>query len=1457
MSDFFAEATVRLTPDMTGFVTELKKDVKAAVERVEGTPAAKVKVSPALTRDFVGNLRKQVNLAVAQAQKGVKPILIRAVLSEVSRAAISREVRAGAQTVRATTPAGALSGATRTAATSNDAFATSQERVNGLVGRGAILLDEHMAAVKADAAATEVANQARVKSLRAGIQSTNEMQQEGAAAAQLSAAKRELATANLAEAGSAARAAGIRAADLAARRAITLAIEEQDLATRHAAESFRTSLRATAGANAALNETSRAARQAASNMSQLRRGVLSTSLSFLGIRGATLAASARFLAGAAAIVVFAKALQSATEFAVQLNVFRATTQATADEMERVREAARALGADLSLPGVTAQDAAESMTELAKAGLGVQDSIAGARGVLQLATAAAIDNAQAVELAANAINAFGLAGRDATHVADVFANAANAAQGSIVDIGIAFQQASAAGRQVGLSFEDTSEFLTVLARNGLKGSDAGTSLRTALIRLIKPTDEARDALKELGVQVRDQAGNLRPDVFIQLAQATKDLSPAARDAKIALIGGQDAFRAITILGRQTIDDFIELRQELRRQGTAAELAASRMTGLRGSLEGLSNTLTSIGLRAGRSLTPALQSVTDGLSASAVSFADSTLVAQTFSSQVDALNISLDILGGTLSAVGTVLGPIIKLQATLVNTIGVPQILAAVVAYKSYGLALKGVDAILKSTAIANLAVAAAIRPTTFATAALRASFASLASALPLVQIGIAAVAVGLFFLLTRETAAERATRKLKEATEGLISANERLKSSTQERRDTGLGISSAQLGVLEAQQRAAQARAALNSSTAGEGTFARIKLYTELRVAVDNVAIAQNALADAIERSNAARDVEANSIQLAAEAHQKDVEALKAVVEQETLHAKQHLGRSPAALAGLESLALEKVSRQLEKRAQEARETNSAESIAVARRLELLKAVSNAVDQVPTDRSIDITINTPNLKGVQEKLLSEFGTTSEKLREELLSGLLDIDSSPQAVAAIIDLANKLGIKLVTEGRESGHEGGVAVSEGVATGIDQGAPKALAAVDRLLAQIKASLGRSAGLDVQENLAVIASGATGATLPVLQQKLAEARSREAAARAAIAASPVGETPTLRKRLREAIADQRALIEQIRGINESLASDAESAANEAETKQNEIFDNILKAMGIRRDARQQAIDDAALTEGVKDDLTATRKLRRLVNLQIERIQDRIRAARKEGLNVANLIAGLRVLEGIYRDLGRTVISLQKTRQQEIMDRAAESNQLDIEFAQLTDNRQLEVRARLREIARLKKLQALAKNDIIERKRLRNLIQQQIKAINEITTATKNMGAALTFQFLTTQQGFAANLLGNLLPIGAIGNTVGGNLARGGGPRGDGVRTSIIGGPGTPGAVGGRVVGGGVNNAAAAAAAAGGGIAAPTRGQQSVELELLRQILAVLRHMASNAKHPENKRQQQQAKAAMDGQGN
>lgn len=409
------------------------------------------------------------------------------------------------------------------------------------------------------------------------------------------------------------------------------------------------SVKEVAGATDALSkaekEAAKDAAEHARQLANLARGAGATALSFAGLRGATLAASAPFIAGAAAAVAFAKAIGIATQFQTELKVLQATSGATAEQLVSVGEAARQLGADVTLPGVSAVDAAQAMTELSKAGLSVQESIDGARGVLQLATAAGIDNATATELAASALNAFGLAGNEAVHVADVLANSANDAQGSITDIGIALQQASAAGRQAGLSLEQTVGILTEFARAGIKGSDAGTLLRTLLIRLINPTNKANEVMQKLGLHIRDATGNINLAFFDEFARKTANLTKAERDRDAAIIAGQDAFRGLTILARNGGAALDAQVDSLNKAGTAAEIAGARTSGLAGAAENLQNQLTNAGLAIGTSLIPGLTSIID-VGADAVA-TTSDLVGEISKLREEAtkpIELTLDLSGG---------------------------------------------------------------------------------------------------------------------------------------------------------------------------------------------------------------------------------------------------------------------------------------------------------------------------------------------------------------------------------------------------------------------------------------------------------------------------------------------------------------------------------------------------------------------------------------------------------------------------------------------------------------------------------------------------------------------------------------------------------------------------------------------------------------------------------------------
>ncbi|EAC9736940.1 phage tail tape measure protein [Listeria monocytogenes] len=168
--------------------------------------------------------------------------------------------------------------------------------------------------------------------------------------------------------------------------------------------------------------------------------------------------------------------------------------------DALRELAIQQGADTKY---SALEAAQAQEELLKAGLSVKDVInGGLSGALSLATAGELDLASAAEIAATVLNAFKDDNLSVADAANILAGAANASATGVEEMKLSLQQVSAVASGVGLSFDDTSTMLAVFAQNGLKGSDAGTSLKTMLQRLHPTTKAAWQQFDALGLSIVD-------------------------------------------------------------------------------------------------------------------------------------------------------------------------------------------------------------------------------------------------------------------------------------------------------------------------------------------------------------------------------------------------------------------------------------------------------------------------------------------------------------------------------------------------------------------------------------------------------------------------------------------------------------------------------------------------------------------------------------------------------------------------------------------------------------------------------------------------------------------------------------------------------------------------------------------------------------------------------------------
>lgn len=204
--------------------------------------------------------------------------------------------------------------------------------------------------------------------------------------------------------------------------------------------------------------------------------------------------------------VAATALKSAGDFEQAMNQMQVISGATGAQMKEMQGLALQLGADTSF---SAGEAAQGLLELSKAGLSAEQAMKAIPGVMDLAAAGDLSVAQAAEIASNALNAFHLPAEKAADVANLFAAAANASSIGVNDVTQSMAQVSAVAASYGQSIGDTTNALALLGKNSLKGSDAGTSLKTMLSRLAAPTEESAALMKQLGINVYDASGKMRP------------------------------------------------------------------------------------------------------------------------------------------------------------------------------------------------------------------------------------------------------------------------------------------------------------------------------------------------------------------------------------------------------------------------------------------------------------------------------------------------------------------------------------------------------------------------------------------------------------------------------------------------------------------------------------------------------------------------------------------------------------------------------------------------------------------------------------------------------------------------------------------------------------------------------------------------------------------------------------
>ena len=319
------------------------------------------------------------------------------------------------------------------------------------------------------------------------------------------------------------------------------------------------------------------------------------------------------------------------------------------DMDGLRDLALQLGADTVF---SATESAQAMVELAKGGLTEAQIKGGALAAsMDLAAAGQLNLADAAATTVQMMGSFGLGAGDATRIANALAGAANASSADVSDLTQAMSQCSAQAALAGWSLEDTAAALALFADHGVKGSDAGTSLKTMLQRLAAPTDQAAEAIAAYGLNIRDSNGKMKDisGIADELTGKLGSLSDAERDAALQTIFGSDASRAAAILmqsGSEGLAKYIAATND----ATAAETMANAQKGeLSWALENMGGAIESASIAFGTALAPAITAVAGVIGNAAEAFASLPAGVQTGIAVVLALVAAL---GPLLMVIGSV-------------------------------------------------------------------------------------------------------------------------------------------------------------------------------------------------------------------------------------------------------------------------------------------------------------------------------------------------------------------------------------------------------------------------------------------------------------------------------------------------------------------------------------------------------------------------------------------------------------------------------------------------------------------------------------------------------------------------------------------------------------------------------------------------------------------------------------
>lgn len=368
--------------------------------------------------------------------------------------------------------------------------------------------------------------------------------------------------------------------------------------------------------------------------------------------------------------VGAAAVKTATDFEAGMSEVKAISGATGSEFDALRDKAIEMGAKTKF---SASDSADAFKYMAMAGWDASQMMDGIAGIMDLAAASGEDLATTSDIVTDALTAFGLQASDSAHFADVLAQASSKSNTNVGLMGETFKYVAPVAGALGYSIEDTAVAIGLMANSGIKGSQAGTALRSTITRLAKPVGEAKDAVEELGISITNADGTMKPlsQTMVELREKFAGLTEEQKAQYAAMLAGQEGMSGLLAIVNASDEDFQKLTDEISNaNGAAEDMASVMMDNTAGAVEQLKGALESAGILIGEKLTSYIRKLAEWITGLVEKFNSLSEEEQDqivkFGLMLAAIGLVLLILAKVISVVTTVM-KVFKMLGTTMTAI----------------------------------------------------------------------------------------------------------------------------------------------------------------------------------------------------------------------------------------------------------------------------------------------------------------------------------------------------------------------------------------------------------------------------------------------------------------------------------------------------------------------------------------------------------------------------------------------------------------------------------------------------------------------------------------------------------------------------------------------------------------------------------------------------------------------